>query len=46
MQLYLDQATRRPLGAAINDATVGAVPRQVRPRAKVCQAITDAAATQ
>ena len=31
MQLYLDQATSPAMGTAINDATVGAVPRQVDP---------------
>ena len=45
MQLYLDQATRRDLGAAINDATVALFLGKSTPE-KVCQAITDAAATQ
>ncbi len=32
MQLYLDQATSPAMGSAINDATVGAVPRHVDAR--------------
>ncbi len=45
MQLYLDQATSPAMGAAINDATVGLFLGASDP-AKVCQAISDAAATQ
>jgi raffinose/stachyose/melibiose transport system substrate-binding protein len=45
MQLYLDQATSPAMGTAINDATVGLFLGASDP-AKVCQAITDAAATQ
>ena len=45
MQLYLDQATSPAMGAAINDATVALFLGGSDP-AKVCQAITDAAATQ
>jgi raffinose/stachyose/melibiose transport system substrate-binding protein len=44
MQLYLDQATSPAMGQAINDATVGLFLGSSDP-AKVCQAITDAAAT-
>jgi raffinose/stachyose/melibiose transport system substrate-binding protein len=44
MQLYLDQATSPAMGQAINDATVGLFIGNADP-AKVCQAITDAAAT-
>jgi raffinose/stachyose/melibiose transport system substrate-binding protein len=44
MQLYLDQATSPAMGQAINDATVGLFIGSSDP-AKVCQAITDAAAT-
>ena len=43
MQLYLDQATSPALGTAINDATVALFLGKSEP-AKVCQAITDAAA--
>ena len=45
MQLYLDQATSGPMGTAINDATAALFLGNRRP-AKVCQAITDAAAAQ
>jgi raffinose/stachyose/melibiose transport system substrate-binding protein len=45
MQLYLDQATSPAMGQAINDATVGLFLGASQP-ADVCQAITDAAATQ
>jgi raffinose/stachyose/melibiose transport system substrate-binding protein len=45
MQLYLDQATSPAMGQAINDATVALFLGQSDP-AKVCQAITDAAAAQ
>ena len=45
MQLYLDQATSPAMGQAINDATVALFLGASDP-AKVCQAITDAAATQ
>jgi raffinose/stachyose/melibiose transport system substrate-binding protein len=45
MQLYLDQATSPAMGQAINDATVGLFLGASEPAA-VCQAITDAAATQ
>jgi len=45
MQLYLDQATSPAMGQAINDATVGLFLGASKP-ADVCQAITDAAATQ
>ena len=45
MQLYLDQATSPAMGTAINDATVGLFLGMSTP-AKVCQAITDAAAAQ
>ena len=45
MQLYLDQATSPEMGAAINDATVALFLGKSTPE-KVCQAITDAAATQ
>ncbi|HET7473657.1 MAG TPA: extracellular solute-binding protein [Candidatus Limnocylindrales bacterium] len=44
MQLYLDQATSPAMGQAINDATVGLFLGSSDP-AKVCGAITDAAAT-
>ena len=43
MQLYLDQATNAAMGQAINDAT-GALFAGASTPAKVCQAITDAAA--
>jgi raffinose/stachyose/melibiose transport system substrate-binding protein len=45
MQLYLDQATSPALGTAINEATIGLFDGASTP-AKVCQAITDAAASQ
>jgi raffinose/stachyose/melibiose transport system substrate-binding protein len=45
MQLYLDQATSGPMGTAINDATAALFLGKSDP-AKVCQAITDAAAAQ
>ena len=45
MQLYLDQATSPAMGTAINDATIGLFVGASTP-AKVCQAITDAAAAQ
>ena len=45
MQLYLDQATSPAMGQVINDATVGLFLGQSDP-AKVCKAISDAAATQ
>jgi raffinose/stachyose/melibiose transport system substrate-binding protein len=45
MQLYLDQATSPAMGQSINDATVALFLGASDP-AKVCQAITDAAATQ
>lgn len=45
IQLYLDQATSPAMGTAINEATVALFLGQSTP-AKVCQAITDAAATQ
>jgi raffinose/stachyose/melibiose transport system substrate-binding protein len=45
MQLYLDQATSPALGAAINDATI-ALFDGASTAAKVCQAISDAAASQ
>jgi raffinose/stachyose/melibiose transport system substrate-binding protein len=45
IQLYLDQATSPAMGTAINEATVALFLGQSDP-AKVCQAITDAAATQ
>ena len=45
MQLYLDQATSPAMGQAINDATIALFFGSSDP-AKVCQAITDAAATQ
>jgi len=45
MQLYLDQATSPAMGSAINDATIALFLGKSDP-AKVCQAITDAAATQ
>jgi raffinose/stachyose/melibiose transport system substrate-binding protein len=45
MQLYLDQATSPAMGTAINDATIGLFDGASTP-AKVCQAITDAAAAQ
>ena len=45
IQLYLDQATSPEMGAAINDATVALFLGASTPE-KVCQAITDAAATQ
>jgi raffinose/stachyose/melibiose transport system substrate-binding protein len=45
MQLYLDQATSPAMGQAINDATVALFLGASDP-AKVCQAITTAAATQ
>jgi raffinose/stachyose/melibiose transport system substrate-binding protein len=45
MQLYLDQATSPAMGSAINDATVALFLGKSTPE-KVCQAITDAAATQ
>jgi raffinose/stachyose/melibiose transport system substrate-binding protein len=45
MQLYLDQATSPEMGQVINDATIALFFGQSDP-AKVCSAITDAAATQ
>jgi raffinose/stachyose/melibiose transport system substrate-binding protein len=45
MQLYLDQATSPAMGAAINDATIALFDGASTP-AKVCQAITTAAAAQ
>src|SRR3954454_1391884 len=45
MQLYLDQATSPAMGSAINDATIALFLGKSEP-AKVCQAITDAAAAQ
>jgi raffinose/stachyose/melibiose transport system substrate-binding protein len=45
MQLYLDQATSPAMGTAINDATVGLFLGKSTPE-QVCQAISDAAATQ
>ena len=45
IQLYLDQATSPAMGTAINEATVALFLGQSTPE-KVCQAITDAAATQ
>ena len=45
MQYYLDQATAGPLAAAFNDATVGLFLGKSTPE-KVCQTLTDAAATQ
>jgi raffinose/stachyose/melibiose transport system substrate-binding protein len=45
IQLYLDQATSPEMGAAINDATIALFLGASTPE-KVCQAITDAAATQ
>jgi raffinose/stachyose/melibiose transport system substrate-binding protein len=45
MQLYLDQATSPAMGQAINDATAALFLGKSDP-AKVCQAITDAAAAQ
>jgi len=45
IQLYLDQATSPAMGTAINEATVALFLGQSTP-AKVCQAITDAAAAQ
>ena len=45
MQLYLDQATSPAMGTAINEATIGLFFGASTP-AKVCQAITDAAAAQ
>ena len=45
MQLYLDQATSPAMGTAINDATAALFLGKSDP-AKVCQAISDAAATQ
>lgn len=45
IQLYLDQATSPALGTAINEATIALFLGKSTP-AKVCQAITDAAATQ
>ena len=45
MQLYLDQATSPAMGTAINEATIGLFDGASTP-AKVCQAITDAAAAQ
>ena len=43
MQLYLDQATSPAMGTAINDATIALFDGKSDP-AKVCKAITDAAA--
>ncbi len=43
MQLFLDQAVSPSVGAVVNDATVGLFLGQSDP-AKVCQALTDAAA--
>jgi raffinose/stachyose/melibiose transport system substrate-binding protein len=45
VQLYLDQATSPAMGAAINDATAGLFAGTSTPE-QVCQAITDAAASQ
>lgn len=45
MQLYLDQATSPAMGQAINDATIALFLGKSTPE-KVCQAITDAAASQ
>jgi raffinose/stachyose/melibiose transport system substrate-binding protein len=45
MQLYLDQATSPAMGQSINDATAALFLGKSDP-AKVCQAITDAAAAQ
>ncbi len=45
MQLYLDQATSPAMGTAINEATIALFSDASTP-AKVCQAITDAAAAQ
>ncbi len=45
MQLYLDQATSGTLGQTFNDATMALFSGASTPE-KVCQAITDAAATQ
>jgi raffinose/stachyose/melibiose transport system substrate-binding protein len=45
MQLYLDQATSPAMGTAINEATIGLFDGASTP-AKVCKAITDAAAAQ
>ncbi len=45
MQLYLDQATSPAMGQAINDATIALFLGKSTPE-KVCQAISDAAATQ
>jgi raffinose/stachyose/melibiose transport system substrate-binding protein len=45
IQLYLDQATSSALGNAINDATIALFVGASDP-AKVCKAITDAAAAQ
>jgi raffinose/stachyose/melibiose transport system substrate-binding protein len=45
MQLYLDQATSGGLAAAFNDATVALFLGKSTPE-KVCQTLTDAAATQ
>jgi raffinose/stachyose/melibiose transport system substrate-binding protein len=45
IQLYLDQATSAAMGTAINDATIALFVGASDP-AKVCKAITDAAAAQ
>jgi raffinose/stachyose/melibiose transport system substrate-binding protein len=45
MQLYLDQATSPAMGTAINEATIALFDGASTP-AKVCKAITDAAAAQ
>jgi len=45
MQLYLDQATSPAMGTAINEATIALFDGASDP-AKVCKAITDAAAAQ
>ena len=45
IQLYLDQATSPAMGTAINEATIALFVGASDP-AKVCQAITDAAAAQ
>jgi len=45
MQLYLDQATSGNLAATFNDATVALFLGKSTPE-QVCQALTDAAATQ
>ncbi|MFL5716578.1 MAG: ABC transporter substrate-binding protein [Chloroflexota bacterium] len=45
MQLYLDQATSGPLAAAFNDATIALFLGKSTPE-KVCQTLTDVAATQ